>query len=114
MTEKFKPFPVVLDYFGQVKENILNSIDDFRPKEEMPIVIGPIKLPRSEPSFERYKVNLMVNNAQTQGAPVVFETNPTYYNLFGRIEYKIQFGVASTDFTMIKAGPFTRPTAGIS
>ena len=112
MTEKFKPFPVVLDYFGQVKENILNSIDDFRPKEEMPIVIGPIKLPRSEPSFERYSVNLMVNNAQTQGAPVVFETNPTYYNLFGRIEYKIQFGVASTDFTMIKAGAVHKANGG--
>ncbi|MBI5235161.1 MAG: AAA family ATPase [Deltaproteobacteria bacterium] len=112
MTERFNAFPAVLDYLGQVKENILNSIDDFRPKEEMPIAIGPIKLPRSEASFERYSVNLMVNNAQTKGAPVVFETNPTYYNLFGRIEYRVQFGVASTDFTMIKAGAVHKANGG--
>jgi lon-related putative ATP-dependent protease len=65
-----------------------------------------------EPTFERYQVNLIVNNRDTKGAPVVVETNPTYYNLFGHIEHRIQFGVATTDFTMIKGGSVHRANGG--
>ncbi len=112
LLEKFGVFPSVVEFINQVKEDILGSIDDFRPKEEQAIALGALRLPRQEPSFERYKVNLMVNNGETIGAPVVYETNPTYYNLFGRIEYRVQFGVASTDFTMIKAGSIHRAIGG--
>ncbi|MBI5903055.1 MAG: AAA family ATPase [Deltaproteobacteria bacterium] len=112
LLEKFSGFPGVVEFINEVKEDILGNIDDFRPKEEQAIALGALRLPRQEPSFERYKVNLMVNNSETIGAPVVYETNPTYYNLFGRIEYRVQFGVASTDFTMIKAGSIHRANGG--
>ncbi len=110
--ENFKGFMAVVEYINRVKEDVLENIEDFRPKEEMQLALGPIKLPRQEPSFERYKVNLLVSNKETVGAPVIFETNPTYYNLFGRTEYRVQFGVASTDFTMIKAGAVHKANGG--
>ena len=112
LLDRFKTFPRVVEYVNTVKEDILNNIDDFRPKEEMPLALGPIKLQRHEPTFERYRVNLIVNNKDAAGAPVIFETNPTYYNLFGRIEYRVQFGVATTDFTMVKAGSAHKANGG--
>ncbi|MBI5561314.1 MAG: AAA family ATPase [Deltaproteobacteria bacterium] len=110
--EKWKEFAGVTEYLNRVRENVLDNIDDFRPKEEMPISIGALRMPSKEPAFERYRVNLIVNNGDTAGAPVVFETNPTYYNLFGRVEYRVQFGVASTDFTMIKGGSIHKANGG--
>src|SRR3972149_1941421 len=63
-------------------------------------------------SFARYRVNLLVDNSQTTGAPVVFETNPTYYNLIGKVEYRGEFGAFVTDFTMIKPGALHRANGG--
>lgn len=112
LLEKYKAFTQIIDYLNDVKEDVLERSDDFRPKEEFPLAIPGLKLPKSEPSFERYAVNLIVNNKDTKGAPVVIETNPTYYNLFGRIEYRVQYGIASTDFTMIKAGSIQKANGG--
>ncbi|MCL4873028.1 Lon protease family protein [bacterium] len=112
LLDKFKEFKGVVDYLYKVKENILNNIDDFRPKEEVPLAIGGLRLQKPEPSFERYKVNLFVGNRESEGAPVVYESNPTYTNLFGRIEYKVQLGAATTDFTMVKPGSVHKANGG--
>jgi lon-related putative ATP-dependent protease len=110
--EKYKDFKEVVEYLKEVKEDILEHIEDFRPKEEITLPLGGLKLPRAEPTLERYQVNLIVNNMDTKGAPVVVETNPTYYNLFGHIEHRVQFGVAITDFTMTKGGSVHRANGG--
>ncbi|MFZ5651724.1 MAG: AAA family ATPase [Bacillota bacterium] len=62
--------------------------------------------------FDRYRVNLFVNNGDTKGSPVVFENSPNYYNLFGKIEYNTQMGTLSTGHTMIKAGAVHRANGG--
>ncbi|MEE8573987.1 MAG: ATP-binding protein [Thermodesulfobacteriota bacterium] len=110
LLERYKEFEEIVTYLGAIKEDIFLNIDDFRPKEELQI--PGLKMPGREPSFERYQVNLLVNNKETEGAPVVIETNPTYYNLFGRIEHRVQYGVAVTDFTMIKAGAAHKANGG--
>lgn len=66
----------------------------------------------SKNPFTRYKVNLFVNNENTKGAPVIVESNPYYYNLFGKIEYKNQMMTTITDFTMIKAGALQKANGG--
>ena len=71
-----------------------------------------MKAQKAEPTFTRYTVNVLVNNKESKGAPCVFESNPTYFNLFGRIEHKIQYGIAITDFSMIKAGSLHRANGG--
>lgn len=112
LLERFAAFARVVEYLNGVRENILASIDDFRAKEEPALAIGGMRFPRQEPTFERFKVNLIVSNKESQGAPVVFETNPTYYNLFGRTEYRVQLGVATTDFTMVKGGAVHKANGG--
>ena len=58
----------------------------------------------NENKLNRYKVNLFVNNRSLKGAPVIYETNPSYYNLFGKVEYHGKLGNWMTDFTFIKPG----------
>ncbi|MCE7793178.1 AAA family ATPase [Salipaludibacillus sp. CUR1] len=57
-----------------------------------------------EKQYQRYTVNLFVNNRTLDGAPVIYETNPTYYNLFGKVEYQGQIGNLVTNFSFIKPG----------
>lgn len=112
LKQKYKENPEVLNYLEDVKEDILDHVEDFKPQEEQPSTLPFIKPPKAEPSFVRYSVNVLVNNRNTKGAPVVIESNPTYYNLFGRIEHKLQYGVVVTDFSMIKAGSLHRANGG--
>lgn len=100
----------IVDYLNAVKEDILNNLQDFKMQEEPPL--PPFMKVQKEVSFTKYSVNVLVDNSAIQGAPVVYEHNPTYLNLFGRIEYKIQYGMAITDFTMIKPGSLHKANGG--
>ncbi len=99
-------------YLDNVREDILEHLEDFKTTEEQAPPLPFMKMPKAEPTFTRYTVNVLVNNKERKGAPCVFESNPAYYNLFGRIEHKFQYGVAMTDFSMIKAGSLHRANGG--
>ena len=112
LREKYTGLDKVFTYLDTVQEDIINNLDDFKPQSAQPQIPG-IKLPRQEPTFERYEINLLVDNKGSEGAPVVFESNPTYNNLFGRIEHVMQYGGAAvTDFTMIRSGALHRANGG--
>ncbi|MGC9489908.1 MAG: AAA family ATPase [Thermovirgaceae bacterium] len=66
----------------------------------------------AEVDFSRYSVNVFVSNDPEAGAPVIWETNPTYYNLCGKIEYESRQGVLTTDFRKIIAGAIHRANGG--
>lgn len=66
----------------------------------------------AEVDFSRYSVNVFVSNEPDAGAPVVWETNPTFYNLCGKIEYESRQGVLTTDFRKIVAGAIHRANGG--
>jgi lon-related putative ATP-dependent protease len=115
MKGKYGKNEKILTYLENVQEDMLEHIDDFKPSEEQTPPLPFMKMPKTEPTFTRYTVNVLVNNKDGQdgkGAPCVFESNPAYYNLFGRTEHKFQYGVAVTDFSMIKAGSLHRANGG--
>jgi len=112
LESKYRLYPEIIKHLEDIKEDILLNLEDFKSPEEAIPAIPFLKMPKAEPSFNRYKINVLVNNSGARGAPVVIETNPTYLNLFGRIEHKIQYGLAITDFTMIKAGSIHRANGG--
>lgn len=113
LKNKFKDYEKIIRYLEGVQEDILEHLDDFKTQEEsQPAQIPFMKLPKTQPTFTRYTVNVLVNNKDCEGAPCVFESNPTYYDLFGRIEHKIQYGIALTDFSMIKAGSLHKANGG--
>ena len=112
LKEKYAGFQKVLGYLESMQEDLLLNLEDFKPQASPPQIPG-LRLPRQEPTFERYQVNVLVENDPETGAPIVFESNPTYNNLFGRIENIMQMGgVATTNFTLIKPGALHRANCG--
>ncbi|OGP80099.1 MAG: ATP-dependent protease [Deltaproteobacteria bacterium RBG_16_49_23] len=101
-------------YLDEVQENILANLHRFREKEEAsPSPIPGLILPQPVDTFAEYQVNVLVDNSQTKGAPVIVEMTPSYRNLFGTIERAVErSGVWKTDFTHIKAGSFLRANGG--
>jgi len=111
LKEKYLQQKEVIEYFGEVEKDIIENVDEFKEKKEVEILPG-LKLPEKETSLFKYKVNVLIDNSRTKGAPVIKETNPTCYNLCGRIEYRPQFGAMVTDFTMIKPGALHKANGG--
>lgn len=112
LKEKYSEYKGVSGYLEDVKEDILTNLDDFKPEEEQQLPIPGMKLAQSGDSLLRYHVNVIVDHCQTEGAPVVIESNPSFYNLVGRLEYRATMGTMTTDFTMIKAGALHRANGG--
>ncbi|HAM51683.1 MAG TPA: ATP-dependent protease [Nitrospiraceae bacterium] len=112
LKKKYGENEKIVTYLEEVREDILGHLDDFKPTEEQAPPFPFMKTQKTEPTFTRYSVNLLVNNRDCKGAPCVFESNPTYYNLFGSIEHKFQYGIAVTDFSLIKAGSLHRANGG--
>ena len=109
LREKYKELPQVIAYLNDVQEDILKNIDDLKKR---PAAQGPFPFPMPEPSFTQYQVNVFVDHSETAGAPVVFENNPTYPNLFGAVDRRAQFGALVTDFTLIRNGAVHRANGG--
>jgi len=97
------------EYLEEVRADIIRRAEEFK-QTESPSPEAPGAPPA--PPFGRYLVNLLVDNSQQQGAPVVVETNPNYANLIGRTEYEIRMGVPVTDFTLLRAGALHRANGG--
>lgn len=113
LEDKYDESEEVVEYLKEVQEDIVDNIDRFRSgddDQQNPF----LKMQQDEDGsfFTRYEINLFVNNKKTEGAPVIYEKNPTYYNLFGKIEGRSQFGAITTNFTMIKSGSFHRADGG--
>jgi lon-related putative ATP-dependent protease len=102
----------ILSYLDEVQENIVENVKQFMPPKAQPGGIEAL-LPQShKPSFEKYEVNVLVDQDNTRGAPVIVETNPTYNNVFGQIEKRAYMGTLTTDFTMVQAGSLLRANGG--
>lgn len=92
----------VVQYLTDVENDILNNLTDLRSEEAE----------LRQLYKKRYSVNLIVDNSHTLGAPVVYERNPTYSNLAGKVEYYSKGGMLFTDFTFIKAGALHKANGG--
>ena len=114
LKEKYQDYPKVVAYLDGVRDHILKNLQRFKGAEATPL--GPMGgMPLGEPPtdpFLPYRVNVFVDNSDSQGAPVIVETNPTFHNLFGVIEKKPVMGGYITDFTLVKAGSISRANGG--
>ncbi|MBE9475006.1 MAG: AAA family ATPase [Chloroflexi bacterium] len=109
---EYDSFPQVLEYLEAVQKDVVDNASRFlesdedgdKPKEgaSLTTLLAPRRSGYS--LMLRYKVNLFVDNQASQGAPVIFEDNPTYQNLIGRVEQMVRMGALVTDFTLIKPG----------
>ena len=113
---KYQDYPKIVHYLEDLKEDMVEHAEVFRgqqqgqqePAQSHGLPIPPVE----DDPFTKYRVNALVNNISCPTAPTVFEHNPTYYNLFGRVEYRARFGAMTTDLTMIKPGAIHRANGG--
>jgi lon-related putative ATP-dependent protease len=111
--EEYAASAHVLTYLAEVQNHMIENIDAFleafarKPDQSAE---EPFSVPK--PSFEVYAVNVLVDRKDEEGAPVIFEPNPTYQNVFGRIEKRAFMGAVVTDFTMVQAGSLLRANGG--
>jgi lon-related putative ATP-dependent protease len=113
--EKHHDLPDVLLHLDAVQHHAVEHAREVAGAS--PETPSPLKLdvaPRPDPAaLQRlYHVNVVVDNTGRSGAPVVYEDNPSYDNLVGRIEHTAQFGALLTDHTLIKGGALHRANGG--
>lgn len=108
---KYEKRPEIIEYLQDVENDMIIHADEFLYKGdgERDILTRVFNVPT--PSFERYEVNILVEN-HASGAPVIFEDMPTYQKLHGRIEHIARMGMLSTHFTLIKPGVLHQANGG--
>jgi ATP-dependent Lon protease len=114
LIQKYADYRKLVSYFEDVEKDIIENIDTFKPRGEQPAMLTPFApmQPATE-EFLEYRVNVLVDNSDTEGRPVVNETTPNYRNLFGAIERVVgKFGEVRSDFTRVKAGSLLRANGG--
>ncbi|MBU4526207.1 MAG: AAA family ATPase [Desulfomicrobium sp.] len=113
--KKFAENKVLKKYFDSFKEDILENLPHYQGRTERePRTGGPDQQGEglSDAFFQRYDVNLFVDNSEVIGAPVVKEINPGFFNLLGCMERETEWGTYYTDFSLIKAGAVHRANGG--
>ena len=112
---KYTDVPAVLVYLYAVAADAIEHAEELRPRKDPPaaMLLGASPPEAARVSIERrYEVNVLGDGAGGEGAPVLYEDNPSYQNLVGRIEHTTQMGTLVTDFTHIKPGALHRANGG--
>ena len=103
-------------YLDNIKKDILKNINAFLAPDSdsksnnMPN--QPMQRPEQKEPWLNYRVNLFIDNSKLEGAPVIMDTNYSYYNIFGGLEYENQYGSLKTDYMMIKPGLLHQANGG--
>lgn len=117
----YADLPDVLAHLDAVERDIKENAEDFLPQPQQqqpaqpqggPPVSAAAQAQMEDMRFRRYQVNVVIDNAGREGAPVIYEDNPTYQNLVGRVEYLSRFGALITDFNLIQPGALHRANGG--
>lgn len=104
--------PQVLDHLAKVEADLVENAGNlFRADSPLSIIPG-LEKAESRSRLDRYDVNVIVDGRSLTGAPVVYESNPTYQNLIGDIDNIAHFGMLSTDFTMVRGGALHAANGG--
>ncbi len=116
LRQVFVGHQAIQDYLGAVEQDVVANSQRLIATPDSPAsgalesLIG--NQDGEKPFLRRYRVHVIVNHGATRGAPVVYEDNPTYQNLVGRVEHIPQMGAAVTDFNLIKPGALHRANGG--
>lgn len=96
-------------HFDALYEDYCKNLERFLPDEDEDREPGSGRAP--DP-FVAFRVKVVVDNQKQKGAPVIFETHPTFYRMFGKIERRVEQGIYFTDHTMIRAGSLMLANGG--
>ncbi|MCU0629445.1 MAG: AAA family ATPase [Methanoregulaceae archaeon] len=113
LKDKYAKADEILSFIDAVQTEMVENLPQFMGEMQQPQVPPQFQNPLiKELMFRKYEVNVIVDNSDNSGAPVVFEQNPTYPNLFGKLEKEFSYGVVTTDFSMIRPGSIHKANGG--
>ncbi|MBN1249233.1 MAG: AAA family ATPase [Anaerolineae bacterium] len=115
LREKYADHEAVVKHLDALQKDVVSNADQFLPQQEQERGaqwMQAMQQQSQEQALRRYGVNVLIDHAETRGAPVVYEDNPTYQNLIGRVEHRAQMGALMTDFQLIKPGSLHRANGG--
>ena len=100
-------------FLDDIKLNILKNISAFmEPKQSTNGQAQQMQPMQQNKPWENYRVNLFIDNSNLEGAPVVMDSNYSYHNIFGKLEYENYYGSLKTDHTMLKPGLLQKANGG--
>lgn len=105
--DKYKRHKKINHFLDSVKKDILKNVNLFTADEKT--LEGKLQGPQAAhpevfKPWLNYRVNLFIDNSNLEGAPAVADTNYSYHNIFGKLEYENYYGTLKTDYTMLKPG----------
>ncbi|MEN8124845.1 MAG: ATP-binding protein [Bacteroidota bacterium] len=106
--EKYTEHNDILSYLKDVRNDIIENLKDFLKVSNVNDRIST----KHDPKFLQYEVNVITNNVNLKGAPIIMELNPTYANLFGKVEHESHMGTFHTNYTMIRGGSLHKANGG--
>ena len=111
---KFKfDFPVVFAYLKEVEKHLIDDLELFKRRKQVNQDSEEADDAELKDPFLRYRVNLLIDNSEINGVPIIMESNPNYINIFGAIESSTnRLGMWEIDFTKIKAGSLLKANGG--
>ena len=116
LKQRFAGLDEVQSYFDSVERDVRSNAAALISREEPQLKEQIRSLSEAQgfdkPLLRRYRVNLLVDHGESQGAPVVFEPNPTYQQLIGRVENISHLGALITDFNLVRPGALHRANGG--
>ena len=110
---KYKRNKKINHFLDSIKKDILRNISHFISEDK-----NAVNNPQAQSKPElfqpwlNYRVNLFVDNSELDGAPVIMDSNYSYHNIFGKLEYENYYGALKTDFTMLKPGLLHKANGG--
>ena len=108
----YKKNTKIVNFLDNVKKDILKNIIHFIAEETNNNPAPQAPRPEMVKPWLNYRVNLFVDNSNTTGSPVIMDSNYSYQNLFGKLEYENQYGMLRTDYTMLKPGIIHKANGG--
>jgi lon-related putative ATP-dependent protease len=113
LREAYGDLPEVLDYLQNVQDDVVDNVALIVGGPQKPGADGAsVESEDGHPLFRRYRVNLIVDNGALDQAPVVYEDDPTYDRLLGRVEHRAEMGTLLTDFHLVRGGALHRANGG--
>ena len=110
----FKRNKKISTFLDSIKKDILKNISAFiETKQPANTQLPPnMPMPPKPQPWLNYRVNLFVDNSNLDGAPIIMDSNYSYNNIFGKLEYENVYGALKTDHTMLKAGLLHKANGG--
>lgn len=117
---KYKKNLKIQNFLYSIQSDVVKNVELFKKnsfEKEMKAMTNPVLMQqmmaaKNQKPWEKYRVNLIINNDRLQHAPVILCKNPNYFDLFGKLEFETSPQGTRTNYSMLKPGLIHKANGG--